>query len=89
MTQEQVLKILRSGRNVFLTGQAGTGKTYVLKKYIEECNTVNKNVLCTAPTGIASLNLATDGIIGKTMHSAFSIPIPAYGKMYDDIMHNA
>ena len=78
--QEKVLNELRKGNNVFLAGSAGTGKTFVLNKYIDECITNNKNVIITAPTGIAALNLD-----GTTMHSAFSIPIPAYGHYDFDI----
>ena len=72
--QEKVLKLLQSGKNVFLTGKAGTGKTFVLNEFLNWCKQENKNVLVTAPTGIAALNLS-----GVTMHSAFNIPIPAYG----------
>ena len=35
MTQAQVIKILKKGHNVFLTGAAGSGKTYVLGKFID------------------------------------------------------
>lgn len=72
--QKNVLKILESGKNVFLTGRAGTGKSYILNYYIKSCKESGKNILMTAPTGIAALNI--DGV---TMHSAFSIPIPAFG----------
>lgn len=72
--QKQALKALQSGKNVFITGGAGTGKTYVLQEYIKECEEKNKTVLITAPTGMAALNLN-----GTTMHQAFQIPIPAYG----------
>ena len=34
MQQEKALAILKSGKNAFLTGSAGTGKTYVLNQYI-------------------------------------------------------
>ena len=34
MTQKQALDILKLGKNVFLTGAAGSGKTYVLNSYI-------------------------------------------------------
>ena len=78
--QEKLLKELRKGNNVFIAGEAGTGKTYVLNKYIDECKEKGKNVIITAPTGIAALNLS-----GQTMHSAFLIPIPAYGHYDFDI----
>lgn len=78
--QEKALKILKSGKNVFLTGQAGTGKSFLINTYIEECKEEGKNVIITAPTGIAAINIG-----GVTMHSAFAIPIPAYGHYEFDI----
>lgn len=75
MNQTQALKILNSGKNIFLTGEAGTGKSYLIKEFIKEKESEHKNILITASTGIAALN-----INGTTAHKAFSIPIPAYGK---------
>ena len=62
--------LFNSDRNIFLTGQAGTGKSTLLKKYIEE----HKNTIVCAPTGVAAVNVG-----GDTMHKVFSIPVPAYG----------
>ena len=67
--QQEAYDILMSGKNVFLTGDAGTGKSFVINKFIEE-NKNKKNVVITAPTGIAALN-----INGVTIHKAFNIPI--------------
>ena len=33
MTQAQALEILKTGANVFLTGEPGAGKTYVLSHH--------------------------------------------------------
>ena len=52
-----------SGGNVFLTGQAGTGKSTLLRKYLEEATKKGKRVAITAPTGIAALNIG-----GTTVH---------------------
>lgn len=49
--------------NLFITGKAGTGKSYLLKYFR---NKTKKRVLYTAPTGIAALNIS-----GTTLHSAF------------------
>ncbi len=38
MTQEQALVILQSGQSVFLTGPAGSGKTYVLQQFLASIN---------------------------------------------------
>ena len=35
MKQAKALALLKSGQNVFLTGSAGAGKTYVLNQYIK------------------------------------------------------
>ena len=93
MTQETALKKMLSGKNIFLTGAAGTGKTFVLNKFITECESKGLHVLRTAPTGIASLNLSrsintlnNSLSIGKTLHTAYNIPIPAYGKSEKDII---
>ena len=52
------------GHNVFLTGPAGSGKTYVLNKFIEWQKARNSGVGITASTGIAATHLG-----GITIHS--------------------
>lgn len=73
-SQKKALNVLKSKNNIFLTGDPGVGKTYLINLFIDELKKSNCNVLVTASTGIAALNLG-----GITMHKAFSIPIPAYG----------
>lgn len=69
--ETQIEKYLfNSQRNVFLTGPAGTGKTTLIQKFIEE----NPNTIICAPTGVAAVHAG-----GDTMHKIFSIPVPAYG----------
>jgi len=64
MTQEKALEVLKSDRNVFLTGQPGTGKTYTINQYIEWC--VDNGIIpsVTASTGIAAVHVG-----GSTLHS--------------------
>lgn len=64
MTQEQALTYLKGEKNIFLTGQPGTGKTYLINQYIEWC--VDNGVIpaITASTGIASVHIG-----GSTIHS--------------------
>lgn len=64
MQQEKALAILKSGKNVFLTGSAGTGKTYVLNKYISYLKERKVPVAITASTGIAATHMN-----GMTIHS--------------------
>ena len=64
MLQEDALKILKAGRNVFLTGAAGTGKTYVLNQYIAYLKEHKIYPAITASTGIAATHIG-----GMTIHS--------------------
>ena len=70
MKQEKALSILKSGKNVFLTGSAGTGKTYVLNQYIQYLKERRVPVSITASTGIAATHLE-----GTTIHAWSGIGI--------------
>ncbi len=56
-----------TGRNVFLTGKAGTGKTTFLKRLRQTCP---KRMIVTSPTGVAAVNAG-----GMTLHSFFQLPL--------------
>ncbi|WP_293571148.1 PIF1 family ATP-dependent DNA helicase [Phaeodactylibacter sp.] len=58
--------IENEGRNVFITGRAGTGKSTLLQLFR---NTTRKKTVVLAPTGIAALNVG-----GQTIHSFFGFP---------------
>ncbi|MCK5021917.1 MAG: helix-turn-helix domain-containing protein [Candidatus Pacebacteria bacterium] len=64
MRQKDALEILKTGKNVFLTGPAGSGKTYILNKYIDFLKSKNVSVGITASTGIAATHMN-----GVTIHS--------------------
>ena len=64
MTQSQTLEILKTGANVFLTGEPGAGKTYVLNQYIDWLISCDVSVAVTASTGIAATHIG-----GTTIHS--------------------
>ena len=59
-----------TGRSVFLTGKAGTGKTTFLK-YIAQ--STMKRFVILAPTGVAAINAG-----GSTIHSFFQLPLCPY-----------
>ena len=59
-----------TGRSVFLTGKAGTGKTTFLK-YISQ--STMKRFVILAPTGVAAINAG-----GSTIHSFFQLPLCPY-----------
>jgi ATP-dependent exoDNAse (exonuclease V) alpha subunit len=58
--EDRFLAAARAGRNCFLTGMAGTGKSTLLKRFIGESF---RRVDVTAPTGVAALNVG-----GLTIH---------------------
>lgn len=68
MTQEQAIDILTSWKNVFLTWKAGTWKSYITDKFIEERRKAWKNIIVVAPTGIAAINIKW-----ATIHSTFKM----------------
>ena len=70
MKQSQALDILKMGHNVFLTGPAGSGKTYVLNEYIDFLRKSGVAVGVTASTGIAATHMN-----GITIHSWCGIGI--------------
>ena len=70
LTKEQAaaMRALESGDNIFLTGEAGTGKSYVLNEYLKRNS--DKNILVCAFTGIAAIN-----VNGSTIHRVFKAPV--------------
>ena len=67
-----VLDQFKKGKNVFMTGPAGTGKSYLIKIIKKCCETMGKNYQVTAMTGCASLLLNCNA---KTLHSWSGIGI--------------
>ncbi|MES2876274.1 MAG: PIF1 family DEAD/DEAH box helicase [Patescibacteria group bacterium] len=64
MKQNLALAIMYEGHNVFLTGPAGSGKTFVLNQFIKLKKHEGKHVSVTATTGLAASHLG-----GSTIHS--------------------
>ncbi len=64
MNQEDAFHFLKMGSNVFLTGAAGSGKTYLLNRFIHHLRKHEVHVAVTASTGIAATHLN-----GSTLHS--------------------
>lgn len=64
MTQAEALDILKMGKNVFLTGPAGSGKTHVVNNYVNYLKSHAVDVAVTASTGIAATHIG-----GMTIHS--------------------
>ena len=62
----KALKLLSENKNVFITGHAGTGKSYILEKLKE----IISDIVITSTTGLAAVNVK-----GQTIHSWAGIGI--------------
>jgi len=69
--QSAALAAIQSGKNIFLTGAGGTGKSHTIRSIVSWAATNGVRVALTAMTGCAALLLNTDGIRpkAKTLHS--------------------
>ncbi|MEK7549888.1 MAG: PIF1 family DEAD/DEAH box helicase [Patescibacteria group bacterium] len=81
MTQDQALVILKTGASVFLTGEAGSGKTHTINRYTEYLREQKIDFAVTASTGIAATHIG-----GMTIHSWSGIGI-ASELSEDDLKH--
>jgi len=70
MLQAEALNILKTGASVFLTGEPGSGKTFVTNAYVRYLKNAKVDVAVTASTGIAATHLN-----GMTIHSWSGIGI--------------
>ena len=60
---KEALRCINDGESLFLTGKAGTGKSFLIEHFR---NTTDKKPIILAPTGIAALNVK-----GMTSHCFF------------------
>eukprot|EP00798_Chlamydomonas_sp_ICE-L_P021499 gene21499-28480_t len=79
--QENVLNMVKDGQNVFFTGNAGTGKTFLLNRLVADLRRdfgalFQKKVAIAATTGIAATHIG-----GTTLNSALGFGAPS---KYDD-----
>lgn len=70
MTQKEALDILKTGVNVFLTGEPGAGKTHTINEYVKYLRAHGIEPAITASTGIAATHIG-----GMTIHSWSGIGI--------------
>ena len=64
--QRDILASVKAGRNTFITGHAGTGKTVTLRAIIDALP--KDSTVVAAPTGVAALNVG-----GTTLHALFGL----------------
>ena len=78
MTQAEALAILKTGANVFLTGEPGSGKTHTINQYVAHLRSCGIEPGITASTGIAATHIG-----GYTIHSWSGIGVRRDLTKYD------
>lgn len=68
--QRSVFERLKNGENIFITGNAGTGKSFLVQTFRLYCVVNNIQIALTASTGVAALNIQ-----GVILNSFFRIPL--------------
>ncbi len=78
MTQNEALAILKTGANVFLTGEPGSGKTHTVNRYVAWLRERGILPSITASTGIAATHIG-----GFTIHSWSGIGVRRFLDRYE------
>ena len=73
--QAAAIAAAANGDNLFLTGRAGTGKSWTIEQIVNYFTAKNLDIHVTAPTGIAAI-----GIDGETINSWGKFELGAYCK---------
>lgn len=73
---DKIMEDFHSGKNMFITGQAGTGKSELLKTFYNE-SLGNKKIALTSTTGISAFNIG-----GVTLHSYLGIGLGTSSVFY-------
>jgi ATP-dependent DNA helicase PIF1 len=74
---ETILDYVYEGKNIFLTGPGGVGKSYYIKKLKE----MDKKIIITSTTGVSSYNLG-----GQTIHSFSGIGAVRERESYESVL---
>ncbi len=73
-SQHRAFEAYQEGKHLFIHGDAGTGKSFVVNNIVNDAKQKGKVVLVAAPTGKAARN-----VNGSTIHSLFRAPIGIIG----------
>lgn len=79
--QRKAIERMEEGENLFITGNAGTGKSTILRQFLLE---TKRQCVVLAPTGVAAMNVG-----GSTIHSFFKLPFGFLGHTTPRTMRNA
>ena len=70
---KEALRLIDEGKNLFITGKAGTGKTTLLGEVVKRLNDKRVISVVLAPTGVAAENAE-----GVTLHSFLRLPLTPF-----------
>ncbi len=70
MLPTDLQNLIEKGESIFISGRAGTGKTWLLRNLLEYSRSRGRSVTVTAPTGMAAVNCE-----GQTLHGVFHFPV--------------
>eukprot|EP00980_Cylindrotheca_fusiformis_P015621 scaffold4481_cov121-Cylindrotheca_fusiformis.AAC.17 len=82
--QKRAVDAALLGKNLFLTGVAGTGKSLVTQRIVKAFKERGKEVAIAAPTGVAAVNLNLDA---QTVHSLAGIRVPARARDFAPMLN--
>lgn len=85
VVQQRAIDAAMIGKNVFITGVAGTGKSLVLTKIVEDAKHMRKEVAVAAPTGVAAVNLGP-GLGAQTVHSLAGVGVPQTASAFEKML---
>ncbi|MDR1283891.1 MAG: AAA family ATPase [Opitutaceae bacterium] len=81
--QQRALAAMQAGRNTFVTGGGGVGKSHLIRQFVGQRNV--SRIDLTAPTGVAAINLNVGGIQGRTINRWAGILLgPQAGQAFED-----
>ena len=81
--QQQAINAAIQGKNIFLTGVAGTGKSFITQQIVRLKKDSKKQIAVAAPTGVAAVNLNLDA---QTVHSLAGIKVPSRARDFATMM---
>ena len=71
--QDEILRTVSSGHNVLITGQAGTGKSFLVKQIFKRLRNNGKKVAVVCASGVATTVYENFGAQVSTVHSFYGL----------------